>query len=64
MNLIGIKEAAKMLDVPTSFLYSRTRTGTIEHYKVGKYIKFSPEQLERFLEGKRRGTERDDFLDR
>jgi excisionase family DNA binding protein len=36
----GIKAMAKRLDVPESWLYSRTRTGEIPHYKVGKYVKF------------------------
>lgn len=39
-NLIGLKEMAKKLDVPLSWLYSRTRTNEIPHYKVGKYRKF------------------------
>ncbi len=39
-NLIGIKAMAKKLDVPQSWIYSRTRTGEIPHYKVGKYVKF------------------------
>ena len=39
-NLIGIKAMAEKLDVPQSWLYSRTRTNEIPHYKVGKYVKF------------------------
>ena len=39
-NLKGIKAMAEKLDVPTSWLYSRTRTNEIPHYKVGKYVKF------------------------
>ncbi len=30
-NLIGINEMAKKLDVPVSWLYSRTRTNEIPH---------------------------------
>lgn len=44
-NLIGINEMAKKLNVPVSWLYSRTRTNEIPHYKVGKYVKFDPEKV-------------------
>ena len=44
-NLIGINEMAKKLDVPVSWLYSRTRTNDIPHFKVGKYVKFDPEKV-------------------
>ena len=44
-NLIGIREMAKKLDVPVSWLYSRTRTNEIPHYKIGKYCKFDAEKV-------------------
>lgn len=44
-NLEGIKAMAKRLDVPESWLYSRTRTGEIPHYKIGKYVRFDPEEV-------------------
>lgn len=44
-NLEGIKAMAKRLDVPVSWLYSRTRTGEIPHLKLGKYVKFRPEEV-------------------
>ena len=44
-NLIGIKEMAKKLDVPESWVYSRTRTNDIPHYKVGKYCKFDESEV-------------------
>ena len=44
-NLIGISEMAKKLDVPVSWLYSRTRTNDIPHYKVGKYVKFDESKV-------------------
>ncbi len=48
-NLIGINEMAKKLDVPASWLYSRTRTNEIPHYKVGKYVKFDAEKVMRWI---------------
>jgi len=44
-KLEGIKAMAKRLDVPESWLYSRTRTGEIPHYKVGKYVKFDTDEV-------------------
>lgn len=44
-NLKGIKAMAEKLDVPASWLYSRTRTGEIPHYKVGKYVKFDESEV-------------------
>jgi excisionase family DNA binding protein len=44
-NLISIKEMASKLDVPPSWLYSRTRTNDVPHYKVGKYVRFDVDQV-------------------
>ncbi len=51
-NLIGIKTMAAMLDVPESWIYSRTRTGEIPHYKVGKYVKFNESEVMEWLKVK------------
>jgi excisionase family DNA binding protein len=47
--LIGIKEMASRLDVPVSWLYSRTRTNDIPHYKVGKYVRFDESEIWEWL---------------
>ena len=44
-NLINIKEMAKKLDVPASWLYARTRTNDIPHLKVGKYVRFNESEV-------------------
>ena len=44
-NLIGIIKMAKKLDVPPSWLYARTRTNEIPHFKVGKYVKFDESEV-------------------
>ena len=49
-NLIGINEMAKKLDVPVSWVYSRTRTNEIPHLKVGKYVKFDETKVWEWLE--------------
>ena len=48
-NLIGIKEMASKLDVPVSWLYSRTRSKDIPHYKVGKYVRFDESEIWEWL---------------
>ena len=57
MNLINIREAAKMLNVPISFLYARTRTNQVPHLKLGKYCRFDPEQLKQWVDRQKRGPE-------
>jgi len=49
-NLIGINEMAEKLNVPVSWLYSRTRTNEIPFLKVGKYVKFDPEQVMKWIQ--------------
>jgi excisionase family DNA binding protein len=44
-NLISIKEMARKLAVPASWLYFRTRTNDIPHYKVGKYVRFDESEV-------------------
>lgn len=44
-SLISIREMAERLDVPVSWLYSRTRTNQIPHYKVGKYVRFDETEV-------------------
>ena len=48
-SLIGIKKMASKLDVPISWLYSRTRTNDIPHYKIGKYVKFNESEVWEWL---------------
>ncbi len=52
--LIGPKEMAKILGVPVSWIYQRTRKGqtAIPHYKMGKYVKFAPEAVLDFFKNK------------
>jgi excisionase family DNA binding protein len=48
-NLIDIIEMAKKLDVPVSWLYSRTRTNDIPCVRVGKYVKFEESEVWEWL---------------
>jgi len=44
-SLISINEMAEKLSVPVSWLYQRTRTNEIPHYKVGKYVRFEENEV-------------------
>jgi excisionase family DNA binding protein len=48
-NLIGINEMAEKLSVPTSWIYQRTRTSEIPHYKIGKYVRFDEELVWKWI---------------
>ena len=50
-SLITIKEMAAILSVPVSWLYQRTRLGQrgIPHVKMGKYVRFNPDEVMEFL---------------
>jgi excisionase family DNA binding protein len=48
---------ASKLDVPVSWLYSRTRTKGIPHYKVGKYVRFDESEIWEWLKKQNQITE-------
>jgi excisionase family DNA binding protein len=45
MTWLTVKEAADLLRVPVSWLYERTRTNSIPHVKLGKYLRFDRDEL-------------------
>lgn len=52
-HFIGPEELARMLKVPISWVYDRTRRGhpdRIPHHKVGRYVRFSESELAVYLE--------------
>lgn len=54
-KLLNVQELAEKLNVPVSWIYDRTRNGSadhIPHYKVGKYIRFSEEEVLSYLQDK------------
>ncbi len=46
-KLVDVEEMAKILRVPSSWIYSRTRleTGEIPFIRVGKYLRFNPGEV-------------------
>ena len=53
--LLDISEVSRILGVPKSWLYEKTRRREIPHLKLGKYLKFDPRDIEKFVGKMRRG---------
>ena len=56
-TLVTPHELAAILKVPVSWIYQRTRLGqeAIPHLRVGRYVRFDPQQVIAFLEAKGKG---------
>ncbi len=50
--LLGVEEVAKILGVEKTLIYSQARHGKIPSIRLGKYRKFSPSQLQKWLDRK------------
>jgi excisionase family DNA binding protein len=56
-GLVGAADIAQLLQVPISWVYERTRRRGIErmpHFKLGKYLRFSKEEVSEWLHKSRR----------
>ena len=49
---VDIEEMSRLLNVKKSWIYQRTRIGSsaIPHVKMGKYVKFKPDEVLAFFE--------------
>jgi excisionase family DNA binding protein len=54
MPWLTIQEAADLLRVPVSWLYERTRTNSVPHVKLGKYLRFNSDELAAWIDALRR----------
>jgi excisionase family DNA binding protein len=54
MAWLTVQEAADLLRVPVSWLYERTRTNSVPHVKLGKYLRFDREELTAWVDKLRR----------
>lgn len=50
-HLVDVKEMARILNIPASWIYQRTRIGpsAIPFVKVGKYVRFDPQEVLAFF---------------
>ena len=56
-GLVGAADIAQLLKVPISWVYERTRRRGVErmpHFKLGKYLRFSKEEVLEWLHKSRR----------
>ncbi len=50
--LLDADEVAKLLGVDIAYIYTQARSGKMPSIKLGKYRKFSPSQLKKWLDRK------------
>ncbi len=56
-RLLDVHEMAALLGVKPSWLYQHTCRGAIPHIKVGRYVRFDPQQVIAFLKEQQTTTE-------
>jgi len=49
-KFLTVGELAEVLDVPKSWIYERTRHNEIPHFKMGKYVRFDIDEVQKWLE--------------
>lgn len=47
---LTIDELSHILNLPKSWIYSKTRSNEIPHFKVGKYLRFSEAEISRWFQ--------------
>ncbi len=52
-TLLTVQEFAKVLRVPSSWIYDRTRRNAIPHIKVSRYARFNPNEVLAWLESQK-----------
>ena len=50
--LVDVREMARVLSVPVSWLYERTRRGAIPCVRLGKYLRFDRDEVMAFFRAK------------
>jgi excisionase family DNA binding protein len=56
-RLFTIQEAAELLRIPISWLYERTRRNAIPCRRLGKYVRFSEEDLAKIMSAQAANTQ-------
>lgn len=54
-GLVDAGTAAELLDVPKSWVLAQARAERIPHVRLGRYVRFEPDQLRRWWRRRRRG---------
>jgi excisionase family DNA binding protein len=53
--LLDTAGAAELLNVPKSWVASEVRAERIPHIRLGRYVRFDPDDLREWSKGRRRG---------
>ncbi len=53
---LTVEEAAQRLGVTVGWIYERTRRKAIPHRKLGKFVRFTEEDLQAIVEAAAKGT--------
>ena len=54
--LLSPKQLAARLGLPITWIYFHAEARSLPHYRVGKYLRFDPIEVERWLQAQRRDT--------
>jgi excisionase family DNA binding protein len=54
-GLVDAAAAAALLGVPRSWVLAQARAQRIPHVRLGRYVRFEPDELRVWWEGRRRG---------
>jgi hypothetical protein len=54
-RLVDAKTAGELLGVPGSWLLAQARRDKVPHIRLGKYVRFDPTDLERWIISVKRG---------
>ena len=54
-RLLDAKQAGELLGVPGSWLLAQARHDKVPHLRLGKYVRFHPADLERWIVTVKRG---------
>jgi excisionase family DNA binding protein len=54
-RLVDAAVAGELLGVPASWVLAQARAGRIPHVRLGRYVRFEPEELRAWWRGRRRG---------
>lgn len=54
-RLLTVEEVAEQLNVCTSYIYRLTHLKRIPYIRLGKYVRFKPADIDRWIESRTRG---------
>jgi excisionase family DNA binding protein len=54
-GLVAAAVAAELLDLPKSWVLAEARAGRIPHVRLGRYVRFEPDELRSWWREKRHG---------